>query len=109
MDLKDQALTVAFTDGAKADAAKSAALAKPVDKANDKTISADAAKPAAVQPESAQNFTLPKTVSANAAWPALAARASARSGATVARAERRVEWASLTATPADCRSMRSRQ
>ena len=32
MDLKDQALTVAFTDGAKAVAAKSAALAKPVDK-----------------------------------------------------------------------------
>jgi len=51
VDLKDQALTVAFTDGAKAVAAKSAALAKP----------------AAAQPGSAQNFALPKTLSANAA------------------------------------------
>jgi type IV pilus assembly protein PilQ len=63
VDLKDQALTVAFSDGAKAAPAKSAAVAKPIDK----TISADAAKPAAAQPGSAQNFALPKTLSANAA------------------------------------------
>lgn len=67
VDLKDQALTVSFSDGAKAVAAKSAAIAKPIDKANDKTISADAAKPAAAQPGSAQNFALPKTLSVNAA------------------------------------------
>ena len=75
MDLKDQALTVAFTDGAKAVAAKSAAPAKPIDKPVekpidkpiDKPIFADAAKPAAAQPGSAQNFALPKTLSANAA------------------------------------------
>ena len=51
VDLKDQALTVAFTDGAKAVAATSATLAKP----------------AAAQPGSAQNFALPKTLTANAA------------------------------------------
>ena len=71
VDLKDQALTVAFTDGAKAVAAKSAAPAKPIekpiDKPIDKPIFANAAKPAAAQPGSAQNFALPKTLSPSAA------------------------------------------
>jgi len=52
VDQKDQALTVAFADGAKAVAAKSPA---------------PAAKAAAAQPGSAQNLALPKSLSANAA------------------------------------------
>lgn len=63
VDLKDQALTVAFTDGDKAVPAKSAAVAKPVEKSN----SAEAIKAAAAEPGSAQNFALPKTLTANAA------------------------------------------
>ena len=63
VEQKDQALTVAFTDGAKATPGKSAALAaKPMEKSN----YAYAAKPAA-QPGSAQNFALPKTLSTSAA------------------------------------------
>ncbi len=88
VDLKDQALTVAFTDGAKAVAAKSAALAKPVekpiDKPIDKPIFADAAKPAAAQPGSAQNFALPKTLSANAALASPLPQSLSTIGATAA-------------------------
>ncbi len=95
VDLKDQALTVAFTDGAKVVAAKSAAVAKPVDKANDKTISADAAKPAAAQPGSAQNFALPKTLSANAALASPLPQSLSTIGNTAAALNGQV-----TATPA---------
>jgi len=84
VELKDQALTVAFSDGAKAVAAKSAAVAKPVDKANEKTISADAAKPAAAQPGNAQNFALPKTLSANAALASPLPQSLSTIGATAA-------------------------
>jgi len=63
VNVKDEALTVAFSDAANAVSAKSAAVAKPAEK----TVTADASKAANAQPGSAQNFALPKSITPNAA------------------------------------------
>ena len=69
VERKDQALTVAFAEVAKASAVKSSAIA---------------AKPAANQPADAQNLSLPKTLSASAALASPLPQSLSTIGATAA-------------------------